>query len=48
MIKINGTTTLDVHSPEIPDEGIIAWQLRGDYPGMEVTLRKIRFRDLSR
>jgi hypothetical protein len=47
-IKINGTTTLDDHFPEIPDEGIIAWQLRGDYPGMEVTFRKIQFQDLSR
>jgi hypothetical protein len=47
-IKINGTTTLDDHFPEIPDEGIIAWQLRGDYPGMEVTFRNIQFKELSR
>ena len=47
-IKINGTTTLDDQFPEIPDEGIIAWQLRGDYPGMEVTFRNIQFKDLSR
>jgi putative heme-binding domain-containing protein len=46
-IKINGTTTLDDHFPEIPDEGIIAWQLRGDYPGMEVTIRNIQFKELS-
>src|SRR5262249_2927306 len=46
-IKINGTTTLDDHFPEIPEEGIIAWQLRGDYPGMEVTFRNIQFKDLS-
>ena len=47
-IKVNGTTTVDDHFPEIPDEGIIAWKLRGDYPGMEVTFRKIPFGDLSR
>jgi hypothetical protein len=47
-IKLNGTTTVDDHFPEIPDEGIIAWQLRGDYPGMEVTFRNIQFKDLSR
>ena len=46
-IKINGTTTVDDHFPEIPEEGIIAWQLRGDYPGMEVTFRRIQFKDLS-
>ena len=47
-IKINGTTTLDDHFPEIHVEGIIAWKLRGDYPGVEVTFRKMQFRDLSR
>jgi len=47
-IKLNGTTTIDAEFPEVPDEGIIAWQLRGDYPGMEVTFRNVRFRDLSR
>jgi hypothetical protein len=48
MIKINGTTTVDDRFPENPDEGIIAWQLRGDYPDMEVNFRKLPFRDLSR
>ena len=47
-IMINGTTTVDDHFPKIPDEEIIAWQLRGDYPGMEVTFRKIPFGDSSR
>jgi hypothetical protein len=47
-IKINGTTTVDDHFPEIPDEGLIAGQLRGDYPGMEVNFRRIPFRDLIR
>jgi hypothetical protein len=44
---INGTTTVDDYFPEIPDERIIAWRLRGDFPGMEVNFRKIPFRDLS-
>jgi hypothetical protein len=47
-IKVNGTTTVDDHFPENPDEEIIAWKLRGDYPGMEVTFRKIPFGDLGR
>jgi hypothetical protein len=46
-IKINGTTTVDDHFPEIPDEGIIAWQIRADFKDMEVTFRDIRFKDLS-
>ncbi len=47
-IKINGTTTVDDHFPEVPAEGIIAWQLREGFPAMEVTFRNIQFKDLSR
>jgi putative heme-binding domain-containing protein len=46
-IKVNGTTIVDDHFPEIPAEGIIAWQLHSDYPGMEVTIKNIEFKDLS-
>jgi hypothetical protein len=45
--KINGTTIVDDHFPEVPDEGIIAWQLRADYPGMEVAFRNIRLKVLG-
>jgi hypothetical protein len=47
-IKLNGTTTVDGEFPEVPDEGIIAWQLRADFPNMEVAFRNIQFKDLSR
>ena len=47
-IKLNGTTTVDDHFPEVPAEGIIAWQLREGFPAMEVTFRNIQFKDLSR
>ena len=47
-IKLNGTTTVDDHFPEVPAEGIIAWQMREGFPAMEVTFRNIQFKDLSR
>jgi hypothetical protein len=47
-IRLNGTTTVDADFPEVPDEGIIAWQLRADFKDMEVTFRNIQFKDLSR
>jgi hypothetical protein len=46
-IKLNGQTTVDDHFPEMPDEGIIAWQLHSDYPSMEVTIRNIQFKELN-
>jgi putative heme-binding domain-containing protein len=46
--KINGRTIVDDYFPaEIPDEGIIAWQLHRDYPGMEVTIRNIQLKELN-
>jgi putative heme-binding domain-containing protein len=47
-IKLNGATTVDDHFPEMADEGIIAWQLHADYKDMEVTIKNIQFKDLSR
>jgi hypothetical protein len=46
--KLNGTTIVDDHFPEVPDEGIIAWQLRAGFPAMEVTFRNFQFKELSR
>jgi putative heme-binding domain-containing protein len=47
-IKLNGETTVDADFPELPDEGIIAWQLHAGFKDMEVTFRNIQFKDLSR
>jgi hypothetical protein len=46
-IQLNGATTVNDNFPEMPDEGIIAWQLHADYPGMEAIVRNIQFKDLS-
>jgi putative heme-binding domain-containing protein len=46
-IKLNGETTIDDHFPELPDEGIIAWQLHEGYTSMEVTLKNIDFKELA-
>lgn len=45
-IKLNGETTVDGDFPKMPKEGIIAFQLHAGGP-MEVTFRKIQFKDLS-
>ena len=39
---------MDDDFEELPDEGIIAWQLHAGYPDMEVIFRKIEFKDLSK
>ena len=44
-IKLNGETAVD-DDLEIPEEGIIAWQLHGGGP-MEVIFKEIKFKDLS-
>ncbi len=46
-IKLNGETTVDGDFPKMAKEGIIAWQLHAGGP-MEVTFRKIQFKDLSK
>jgi hypothetical protein len=45
-IKINGETTVDQDFPNLPDTGIIAWQLHAG-PHMEVQFKNIEFKDLS-
>jgi hypothetical protein len=47
-IKLNGATTVDDDFPNMPDEGVIAWQLHKGFPGQEVTFKDIEFTDLSR
>lgn len=45
-IRINGETTVDEEFDEVPEEGIIGWQLHGTKP-MAVTFRNITFEELS-
>ena len=47
-IKLNGETTVDDDFAEMPEEGIIAWQLHAGYPNMEVTFRNIEFKELNK
>jgi Domain of Unknown Function (DUF1080) len=46
-IKLNGETTVDDDFANMPEEGIIAWQLHQGNP-MEVTFKNIEFKDLSK
>jgi hypothetical protein len=46
-IKLNGETTVDQDFPQLPDTGIIAWQIHAGLP-MEVTFKDIKFKDLSK
>jgi hypothetical protein len=46
-IKLNGATTIDEDFPNLPDEGIIAWQLHAG-PPMEVIFKNIQFKDLRK
>jgi hypothetical protein len=47
-IHVNGVTAIDSDYPDIPDEGIIAWQFNGWRPPSEVTFKDIGFTDLSK
>jgi hypothetical protein len=46
-IKLNGVTTIDADFADLPETGIIAWQLHNGGP-MTVTFKDIEFKDLSR
>jgi hypothetical protein len=46
-IKVNGVTAIDGKYPEVPDEGVIAWQFNGWQAQRELTFRNIQFTDLS-
>jgi 3-keto-disaccharide hydrolase len=45
-IKLNGETTVDEDFPNLPREGIIAFQLHAGGP-MEVTFRNMHFKELA-
>jgi len=46
-IKLNGATTVDKDFPNLPEAGIIAWQLHAGKP-MEAAFKNIEFKDLGR
>jgi hypothetical protein len=46
-ITVNGVTAINGTYPDVPDEGVIAWQLHGGLPPY-VIFRNIEFADLSR
>jgi putative heme-binding domain-containing protein len=46
-IKINGETMVDGDFPNLPDRGIIGWQLHAGFKSMEVTFKDIEFTNLS-
>jgi hypothetical protein len=45
-ITLGGEKTVDQEFQNLPEEGVIAWQMHGG-PGMEVTFKDIRFVELS-
>jgi hypothetical protein len=46
-IQVNGTIAVDGDFPQLPEQGIIAWQLHGGGP-MTVTFRNIELTELGR
>lgn len=46
-IKLNGEVTVDDDFEKMVEEGIIAWQLHGGHPGLEVTFKNIQFKELK-
>jgi hypothetical protein len=46
-VHLNGQLRSDADCPEMPDEGIIAWQLKAFGEPAEITLRNIEFRELN-
>ena len=47
QVDINGVSAIDVEYRDIPDNGIIAWQLHGNTAPEEVTLKDVVLTDLS-
>lgn len=45
-ITLGGEKTVDQEFANLPDEGVIAWQMHGG-PGMEVTFKDITFTELT-
>lgn len=46
-IKVNDSTMVDGDFEKMPEDGIIALQLHGGYPSMEVTFKNIQFKELK-
>jgi hypothetical protein len=46
-IKVNGETMVDQDFEKMPEDGIIAFQLHGGYPSMEVTFADIKVKELK-
>jgi hypothetical protein len=46
-IKLNGETTVDQDFSNLPDEGIIAFQLHAGQP-MEVIFKNVEFKELTK
>jgi WD40 repeat protein len=47
-IKVNGVTAVDGDYPEVPDEGVLAWQFNGWTTPREVTFRNVEIKELPR
>jgi hypothetical protein len=45
-IQLNGETTVDDDFEQLPNEGVIAWQIHAGQP-MAVAFKEIKFKDLS-
>ncbi len=46
-IMINGNVAVDEEFPNLPEEGIIAFQIHAGYPMMEATFKDIKFKELK-
>lgn len=46
-IKVNGETTVDEEFKDLPEEGIIAFQLHAGYKTMEVTFKDVVFKEIK-
>jgi hypothetical protein len=46
-IKLNGETTVDQEFPNLPEIGLIAWQLHSSQQPMEVTFKDIQFAEIK-
>jgi Domain of Unknown Function (DUF1080) len=46
-IRINGVAGVDEEFPNLPEEGIIAFQIHQGFPMMEATFKDIKFKELK-
>jgi serine/threonine protein kinase len=47
LIEVNGITAIDGYYLDLPDEGVIAWQLHGGATPKEVTFRNVQLTELT-